>query len=222
MPFEPSEISLPPISVLMCTRNRPDDFKTSVPRLLELDYPDFEVIIVDQSTTDANAKWVGEHYLDHPRLRYVPTETVGVSVARNLAIRNAQNEICAITDDDVAVPPDWLRKTARVYIEHPETQVIFAPVHIPKEMAHRTDLHFPCFYFDDDRQLGPEEITGMGANMSLRKSLWEQIGPLDPLMGPGTKLPAAEEPDWLYRAHRAQSGHSSERPESGRSFCMAR
>lgn len=56
----------------------------------------------------------------------------------------------------------------------------------------------------------------MGANMSLRKSFWEKVGPFDAMMGAGAPIPGAEEHDWLYRAHRygavirLQSGNAIE------------
>ncbi len=192
-----------PVSILMCTRNRPEDLKKALPGVLAQDYPDYEVVLIDQSTNDESETWVRENYGANSRLRFTRTPTVGLSIARNLALTEARSDICAFTDDDCAVPPHWLSNVVRVYREHPETHILFSPVHIPQEMHHRTDLNFPCLYFEDDRTLEKGEIFGMGANMSLRKSFWEAAGPFDAMLGPGTPLPGSDEHDWLYRAHLA-------------------
>lgn len=192
-----------PASVLVCTRNRPQDLEFALPTIMAQDYPDFEVVLIDQSTNDDSERFVRDHFGNDPRLRYIRTKTVGLSIARNMALAEARHDICAFTDDDCEVPPNWLCNIVATYTRHPDTHILFSPVHVPADLMSKPDLHFPSLYFKDDRVLRPREIFGMGANMSMRKSFWEITGPFDPMLGPGAPLPGSDEHDWLYRAHLA-------------------
>jgi glycosyltransferase involved in cell wall biosynthesis len=200
-----TELDRPGISVLICTRNRPDDLIQTLPTVLRQDYPRYEIIIIDQSTDDAGEQWVQTHCGDVPLLRYIRTPTVGLSIARNLALTTATYELCAFTDDDCDVPSDWLARIAATFQKHPETDVLFSPVHAPVEKQSDPALRFPSLYFEEARLLQKGEIFGMGANMALRKSFWQKVGPFDALLGPGAPLPGSDEHDWLYRAHLAEA-----------------
>lgn len=202
-----AEISAPvAISILICTRNRPEDLALALPGILAQNYPDYEVILIDQSTDDRSAHWTEQHFPDHSRLRYIRTQTVGLSIARNLALTEARNELCAFTDDDTEVPPDWLQNIAVAFAAYPDAGVIFSPVHAPPDLMGTPGLRFPSFYFDEARPLRYKEIYGMGANMALRKSTWQKAGQFDALLGPGAPLPGSDEHDWLYRVHLSGAG----------------
>jgi glycosyltransferase involved in cell wall biosynthesis len=191
-----------PISVLICTRNRPDDIVLVMPHIMLQDYPNYEVIIIDQSSDDLSEQRVKAQYGEDPRLRYIRPGTVGLSIARNQAMREARHELCAFTDDDVEVPTDWLTKMNRAFATYPETDVFFGPVLVPQDQLGRKDLHFACLYFQEARVLKRGEIMGMGANMMVRKSFYAKVGEFDALLGAGAPLPGSDEHDWLYRAHR--------------------
>ena len=192
-----------PLSVLVCTRNRPEDLAKALPGIMAQDYPNFEVVLIDQSTNDDSEREAKAKFGSDARLRYIRTDTVGLSIARNMALTEARNDICAFTDDDCGVPSDWLSKVAAKYAEKPETGVLFGPVHVPQELMSQPDLCFPSLYFFEERVLKSGEIFGMGANMSMRKSFWQKVGPFDAMLGPGAPLPGSDEHDWLYRAHLA-------------------
>lgn len=195
------------MSVLICTRNRPEDIFQTLPGVMAQDYPHYEVVLVDQSTNDETEQGVQARYGEDARLRYIRTPTTGLSISRNLALTEACHEICAFTDDDTDVPPQWLSNIAATFAQYPETHILFSPVHIPPSMRHMQEngVYFPCFYFDDARVLRRGEVFGMGANMAMRKSFWQRVGPFDGMMGAGAPLPGAEEHDWLYRAHRQEA-----------------
>ena len=191
-----------PISLLVCTRNRPEDLAAVFPAMLAQEYPNYEIVLIDQSDNEQTAQLVAPFAKQDSRIRYIPTETRGLSIARNLALTAARHEICAFTDDDCLVTPQWLGNIGETITRFPETHILFSPVHVPPEMGNREDLRFPSFYFSEARILAKNEIFGMGANMTLRKSFWELVGPFDAMLGPGTQLPGSDEHDWLYRAHR--------------------
>ncbi len=195
----------PLISVVICTRNRPEDVALCLPTVLACLRDDWEVVLVDQSDS-ADTRAVAELLAQScPALRYLPTETVGKSRALDFGIGMASGELLAFTDDDCDAPPDWLEKIAAEFAAAPSAEVLFGPVLPSPAIPDLANVCVPAWSFPDARDLRPGEVCGMGANMALRRSVLARLpaGPLfDPAMGPGAPFPAGEEGDFVYRLQR--------------------
>src|SRR5262249_3034583 len=89
---------LPRLSVAICTRNRADKLKRAVASILANTFDDFELIVIDQSTDGKTAAALSA--IDDPRVRYIPTDTVGLAKSRNVAVRESRADILVYTDDD--------------------------------------------------------------------------------------------------------------------------
>lgn len=193
----------PTVSVLICTRDRPDDLARCLPTILENDYPDFELVLVDQSTTDASERLVAA--IDDRRLRYHRQHAVGKARGLNLALEHATGDIIALTDDDCTAPPDWLRRVAGVLEEEPDAGVVFGTLaaveHDPSEQF------IPTFEPRTRRRLwgtfARAPGTGLGGNMAVRRNVLEQVGGFDECLGPGGRFRASVDWDVAYRALRA-------------------
>ncbi len=94
----------PSISVIICTRNGSATLRACLDSLGKLNYPDFEILVIDDGSTDATTEIVK----GFDRLRYHRQEHAGLSVARNLGAQIATGSIIAYTDDDCIAHPDWL------------------------------------------------------------------------------------------------------------------
>ena len=94
----------PRVSVIVCTRNGAATLAACLESLGRLHYPDYEVLVVDDGSTDA----VPEVVQAFPRIRYIRQEAAGLGVARNTGAEAATGEIFAYTDDDCTADPDWL------------------------------------------------------------------------------------------------------------------
>ena len=93
----------------MPTHNRPDRLALCLHSLLNLRYPAYEIIVVDNAPTTAEtAEVVQEMQKSAPFLFYLREDRPGISWARNKGIAIAKGEIIAFTDDDVVVDPYWL------------------------------------------------------------------------------------------------------------------
>lgn len=92
------------VSVIVCTRNGAATLEACLASLVRLSYPNYEVIVVDDGSTDA----VPEIAARFPSVRYLPLEAAGLSVARNTGASAATGDIFAYTDDDCVADPDWL------------------------------------------------------------------------------------------------------------------
>jgi O-antigen biosynthesis protein len=94
----------PRVSVLICTYNGARTLGETCAAVAALDYPDVEVIVVDDGSTDDSAA-IAEGY----GFRVISTENRGLSSARNTALGAAGGEIVAYIDDDAMPDPHWLR-----------------------------------------------------------------------------------------------------------------
>lgn len=96
------------VTVVVCTRDRCELLKTALESILAVDYPDFDVIIVDNApkTTATRDYVLG---LSEPRVRLVEEPVPGVSRGRNAGLLAATGDIVAFADDDVVVDRYWLR-----------------------------------------------------------------------------------------------------------------
>jgi glycosyltransferase involved in cell wall biosynthesis len=91
-------------SVVVATYNGSRTLKSCLESLGQLNYPDYEVIVVDDGSEDA----VPEVVKDFPAIRYVRQTHQGLSTARNTGIHAATGEVIAFTDDDCRADEDWL------------------------------------------------------------------------------------------------------------------
>jgi O-antigen biosynthesis protein len=115
----------PKVSVVVCAYNAADTLDDCLASLQRLDYPDYEVILVNDGSRDRTGE-IGARYAEEVRLkadttgawrpalagpsslRVVNIPNGGLSAARNVGLAEATGEIVAYTDADVRVEPDWL------------------------------------------------------------------------------------------------------------------
>jgi GT2 family glycosyltransferase len=102
-----AERSWPRASVVVCTRNGAKTLRDCLSGLLELDYPDFEVLIVDDGSTDVTAAIASAF-----PFRMITSGGRGLSHARNDGLQASTGEIVAYLDDDASPDPQWLKHIA--------------------------------------------------------------------------------------------------------------
>jgi len=103
-------------SVVIPTFNRQETLRQCLIALQEQDYPDYEVIVIDDGSTDKTAEIIAQEF---PQVRYFRQQNQGPAVARNYGIQEAIGEIIAFTDDDCLPPKDWLTRLADGYKRYP-------------------------------------------------------------------------------------------------------
>jgi GT2 family glycosyltransferase len=94
----------PRVSVVVCTYNGGRTLEQCLRSLAALDYPDFEVVVVDDGSTDQT----GDILARFPAVRAIRQPNRGLSAARNVGLRAATGAIVAYTDSDCYADPDWL------------------------------------------------------------------------------------------------------------------
>lgn len=193
--------SLPPVSVLICTRSRGASIVATIESILNNDYPEFSLLVLDQSTNDLTE--AGSLPFRHdPRFTYLRSRTKGLGVAHNAAIRSLQDELIAITDDDCVVPVAWLREIVEAFRVDSRIGVVFGSV-----VACRYDAragYVPVFERDEPILLTnvSEDLfqgLGIGACLAVRRSAWQAVGGFDEKLGPGAPLGSLEDRDMAIR-----------------------
>ena len=96
---------LPRVSVVVCAYNAASTLRECLMSLSRVDYPDYEVVLVDDGSQDDTPQIAAEF----PQVRYIRQTNRGLSFARNVGARHALGEVIAYTDADCVADEDWLR-----------------------------------------------------------------------------------------------------------------
>jgi GT2 family glycosyltransferase len=195
---------VPFVSVIVPTARRPERMHKLLSSLAALDYPAFEIVIVDNAPDDPRTRQEIEAFAARdPRVRYMNEPLPGSSVARNRGIAEVDSELLAFTDDDVEVDPQWLSWIVERFLADPRVDVVTGLV-LPANLDTPEQRWFEEFSgfgkgFDlalydtdehraEDRPLYPYwgGVFGSGNNMAYRRRVLLEIGGLDPALGAGS------------------------------------
>lgn len=119
--------SWPSVSVVVCAYNAEETLGECLESLRELDYPDYEILVVDDGSTDGTAAVAGEY-----PARIVSGGRLGLSGARNLGMDHASGDIVAYIDADAWADPDWLAYLA-LGLEAPDAAGAGGPNVVPPD-----------------------------------------------------------------------------------------
>ncbi len=166
----------PKVSVVICAYNGASTLEECLPSLRELDYPDYEVILVDDGSTDHTSQ-IAARFLD---IKYIHQENLGLSVARNVGAQAATGQIIAYTDCDCVADPTWLSYLVRGMLEQ-NVQAIGGPNVTPPAdnwtaRCVSASPGNPCHVMIDDRTA--EHVPG--CNMAFWRESLLRLGGFDP------------------------------------------
>lgn len=199
----PAAPAAPCVSVVICTRNRPDTIEQAVASVLANEYPAFDVTVIDQSTTAATEHVLRTLVETDPRLRYSHVEEPGLSRAYNIGINRTRGEILAFTDDDCVVPPNWLSTIVRALGDDAEADLLYGQV-LPA--SDKPGSGTPTLFIPAPERLSRRDgfkVFGMGANFAARRRLFATVGGFDEVLGGGGPLCSSQDYDLAYRTFRA-------------------
>ncbi len=189
------------ISILIATRNRTNDLFKCIQSISEIDYSNYETIILDQSDDEASSIQI-QSYIEsiNAHYKYIHSDIKGKSNALNTLLHVASGDLFALTDDDTLVPKNWLSNIASEFDKYSDVDIMLGQVQpiMQEDGSHK--ICIPGFQFKNFLRLPKGNVDGMGANMAMRSSLLLKVMFYDPLLGPGAPMPASEEGDFIYRA----------------------
>lgn len=199
------------ISAIICTHNRDDYLGAAIDSLLNQDYEDYEIIVVDNGSTDTT-RAVVEKRLPHPRLQYVYEATLGLSVARNAGAKIATGQILAYLDDDAEASPGWLTALSKIYEQNSTVAIAGGKVTLiwppnctpPRWLSPNMAGNLGAYDLGDEIvYITQPGLTPRGLNYSISAEFLEKIGGFDIKLGRvGKNLLSNEE---LFMTEKALS-----------------
>lgn len=190
---------IPPTSLIICSRNRPNLLLETVESVLQGEEVPAELIIIDQS--DISHPILAILKTDRPcEVRYLWIREVGVSRGRNLGISTARYDIVAITDDDMFVAPNWFISLIEALINNGDQSVVTgrvlpATAEAPGGFVPAIVVgQLPAVY---KGRIGKDVLAS--GHMATYRAILQAVGAFDEHLGPGTDFPAAEDNDLGFR-----------------------
>lgn len=172
------------VSVIICTRNRKAYLAKAINSLLSQTVPcaDFEIIVVDNASSDGTDHFVKEYYGDYKNILYVHEPKIGLSRARNTGSKMARGKYLAYLDDDAVASARWIECISAVFENiYPEPACIGGDIDLIWEIQR------PAWLSDDlTTYLGNNKLTNtprflhegeyvFGGNMVLAKNKIQHI-----------------------------------------------
>lgn len=206
---EASPVSAATLSVIICTRDRPEALERCLAALLAQTSRAGQIVVVDnsrhRSAEAVTGQFSGVDYVHEPR--------PGLSVARNTGIRASRGALLAFTDDDVEPSPSWTMEIARAFasaaVDAVTGLVLPARLDTPAQCYFQfkmggfgsecVPLIFDQRFLDETKAKGAQVWRiGAGANMAFRRSVFERVGLFDERLGAGASG-CSEDSELWYR-----------------------
>lgn len=217
----PSQMKESPfISVVIATHDRTRRLAACLDSLLRQDYPNFDVIVVDNApSSQETADLIANRYAPTGRVRYIREDMPGLGRAHNRGLAAVVAPIVAFTDDDVLVDPRWLTMIAAQFARNDSIGCVTGLI-LPAELETRAqywaERHggfgkgFVQKLYDlaDHRRPGrlypyAAGEFGSGANMAFRTEVLRRIGAFDAALGAGTLARGGDDLDAFFAVIQA-------------------
>lgn len=170
----------PPVSVIICAHNEDTNIRNYLPAILEQDYPDFEVIVIDDRSTDDTHDILTIYSKKYPNLHitFIPLNAHALSSKKlglTLGVKAAQHEYLLFTDADcVPESTHWIANMVRNFTEG--TDFVLGYGAYFEDKSHLSRLISYDTLTIAMQYLGWAELhrpyMGVGRNMAYRKSLF--------------------------------------------------
>lgn len=134
---------LPGLSVIVCARNEEDNLFKNLPAILNQNYPDFEVIVVNDQSTDESKHIIQAYQKQYPHLRIVELERnkhrkFGKKMPLTIGIKGATHDLLMMIDADCyPATKNWMRRMVENYTEGKEIVIGFGPYETEKGFLNR-------------------------------------------------------------------------------------
>ncbi len=190
----PSQTETPAISVVVPIYNAALHIEETLRSVQKQSLSNWELIAVDDGSTDNSLAIVTRLSADDPRVRLVPQANAGVSLARNRGVAHSRAPLIAFLDADDLWHPDKLRFHAAYHASHADVGVSFARVEFLSPRGTPTGLLAAL----PRQALGPvdflcENPTNTTSNWVLRREVFDSVG------GFVADMSYSEDLEWLLR-----------------------
>ncbi|MBW4613776.1 MAG: hormogonium polysaccharide biosynthesis glycosyltransferase HpsN [Desmonostoc vinosum HA7617-LM4] len=181
----------PLITVVIPTYNREEALRDSIADVLKQEYPNFEVLVVDQTSKhQPEIQAYLEEVAIANKIKWLRLDWASLPGARNYAVRRSLGEIILFIDDDVQLTPGFLAAHAKNYTQNPEIGAVAGRVfdrmklgdsggdlqieYLPPQAM---DPGIAWYHIDLVHTTKPQQVlTARGCNMSFRREIFTKHG----------------------------------------------
>lgn len=169
-----------PVTVIICAKNEEDNLRNHLPFILEQDYHDFEVIVVDDLSTDETRYLLEEFEKKYPNFRTITIKQegsfpIGKKYPLTLGIKGAKNELLLLTDADCKPKSKkWIETMVRNFYEQKEVILGYGGYEKLPGLLNkiiRFDTFFIAVQYMSTALIG-RPYMGVGRNLAYKKSLF--------------------------------------------------
>lgn len=167
----------PPVSVIICAKDEADNLRKFLPFILQQDYPDFEVIVINDGSTDETEDLLRNLTKEHQHLRttFVPTGANNLSTKKlglTLGVKAAKNEFLLFTDAD-CMPEDknWITTMAKNFTPGTEFVLGYGAYFHKKGFLNKLITYDTLFIALQYLGMAANKVPymGVGRNLAYRK-----------------------------------------------------
>ncbi len=199
---------LPSVAVLILNWNGRSLLATCLPPLLSQAYPHYEVVLIDNGSTDDSLAYMAEHF---PQVSIIPLpENIGYARGYNAAFKQCVADFIVLLNNDVIVHEGWLAELIRPFAQDPTIGIVGSKLLFPdgtiQHLGGHLDYPLALGLHTDYRQPdvnGPEEIFDApyvtGAALAIPQPLLTSLNYFDEAFTPFYY----EETDLCYRVRAA-------------------
>lgn len=186
---------------------RPDTLGDAIDSVKRQTHDAWELIVVGQGDEKSMRAAVEASADGDERVRYSHADRFGANVGRNQGIREARGDVIAFLDDDCEAAGDWLTRIVATFDQLPDLGLLAGALVKPDlpEGSPRFAVcpeMIPLEVTYDPAETGHVAPPGFGlvsANLAIRRTVIDAVGPFDELLGPGTRYGGADDTDYLLR-----------------------
>lgn len=180
----------PLVSIIVPTYQREAVLCRTIADVLQQDYPQFEVLVIDQSSDHEPATQAYlETVIQQGKIRYFPLPWANLPGARNYGVARSHGDFILFIDDDVELPDGFLKAHAQVFLEHADVGAVAGRVLDRLKLSDEPDLtldYLPpaamdpgiaWYHIDLVHTTQPQRVlTARGCNMSFRREIFVRDG----------------------------------------------
>jgi len=169
------ELGSPKVSIVVPTWNGVELLEKSLPAISKIDYPDYQVIVVDGGSDDGSQGYIHENF---PQYEVVELpENLGIAGNMNAAIPHVEGEYVCFLDNDLIIDPKYIKKIVKSFHENPQAAMVGGHIK-EKERTYSSGFFGKYAELRMKSHVG-ESLYVSGVCMAFRIRALKQIGGFD-------------------------------------------
>ena len=178
--IDESEKELPGISIIITAKNEAENLRNNLPFILKQDYPNFQVVVVDNASSDSTDDVLSRFRYNHPNLyvTFIPIDSKTINdkkLALTLGIKAAKHDILLFTEPDTnPLSNKWVYEYAKTFDKGKDVVLGCCQIEINKSYFKNYMLYDNLFsgIKYSSMALAKKPYMGIGRNMAFRKDLF--------------------------------------------------